>query len=636
MKTEWRLKVSENGSSALAKLSRHADDTSNRFSKLDNKLSRLKNSFDGADSRFQKLGSTLQKTGKQADGFFGNFMSGMGTNFTSISGMGGNMAATLGGAAATGVAAVAALAVAGGVYATNLAMSFDKGMAKINATAQLTRPELNKLRDELLDLGKNNTGDIERIPDAYEKILSQTGDVALSMSILKTSLKGAQAGFADIDIVAGATAQTLSIVGKHNTTADEVMNTLLKAKKVGAGEFTDFAQYLPQLIAAGSNLGIQFKDTAGAFAFMTSKGQSAADSAMLIQNAYSALGKVEIQKGLKGAGVEVFNARGEMNTLDVIFTNLHTKLARMTDQQKSGFLESIGLVDQQARSAFAILSGDAQTLKTTMASVRDSTGELQSQLEATQTPSQKVELMWNKIKGAFIEIGYRILPYVADFIDWIMNGVGGIVTSMREWYAESELLQDVVWALGKAFEGIGLVLDKMGDHLSWLWNNTLKPLFAAIENAYKMTKGLLTGDMDLAATGAMNQTNGKVVDDIERLSGQKVQIVDGQVKLVGKPKAPETPGTNEPTFSKLPPKPMVDNSYNDSSLKKTLAQGTTAISDGGKSVKNFTVNINKQIETVNFKSDAQSQSGQDLVATLEELMLRAIQGVELTMSSSNS
>src|SRR5690606_7258624 len=155
------------------------------------------------------------------------------------------------------------------------------GMAKINATAQLTSKTLDKLEGRLVDIGGQSGGNFDNITFAYEKILSTTGKVNLSLDITETAVKGAKAGFASLDLVAGALAQTLASVGAENATANEVLDTLLKAKAVGAGEFEDFARYLPGLIASAKNVGMAFKDTAGLFSFMTFKGQSPEQAATL-------------------------------------------------------------------------------------------------------------------------------------------------------------------------------------------------------------------------------------------------------------------------------------------------------------------------------------------------------------------
>ncbi len=301
------------------------------------------------------------------------------------------------------------------IAAAKQAVEFEKGMAKINTTAQLTREELNKLRDEILTIGASSTGDIMTLPDSFEKIISQTNDASLSMDIFKVAVKGAQAGFTDVNTVAGALAQTLSIVGKQNTTAAEVMDTLFAAKRLGAGEFKDFATYLPQLVAAGSNLNLKFQETAGIFSFFTAKGQDAASSAMLIQNAFSALQKTDIQKGLAKAGVAVFDLKGNVRGMTEIFGDLKTKLDSLTPEGKANFLDKIGLRDVQARNAFAIMTSDVNKLRESIEGTKNPTGELNEALKNGMNEAQKFEIARNELRASFLKLGDSMLPVVTIF-----------------------------------------------------------------------------------------------------------------------------------------------------------------------------------------------------------------------------
>jgi len=275
---------------------------------------------------------------------------------------------------------VAATAAIG--FASKASMSFDEGMAKINTTAQLTNPQLEQLRDNIIDIGvEQGAKNLYALPEAYEKIISQTGDVIQSQDILKSSIKGSKAGFTEQSVVADALAQSLSLIGKENANAQEVLDTFFAAKRVGAGEFKDFANYMPNLIASGKALGITYKDVAGQFAYMTGKGFAAEKSATLLENAYTALGKSDIQKGLKNAGVNIFDEKGAMRSFDKIFPELQKKLAGMSDNKKSNFLESIGLRDAQAKSAFMALSSDSAKLKESLIATNNSAGDTEKAFE---------------------------------------------------------------------------------------------------------------------------------------------------------------------------------------------------------------------------------------------------------------
>jgi len=74
-------------------------------------------------------------------------------------------------------AAGAAAVVSVGYKATDMALDWNNGLAKVNVTAQLTQKELSGLSDKLLDVGKQNIAPIEQIPESFNKIISAGLDV---------------------------------------------------------------------------------------------------------------------------------------------------------------------------------------------------------------------------------------------------------------------------------------------------------------------------------------------------------------------------------------------------------------------------------------------------------------------------
>lgn len=355
------------------------------------------------------------------------------------------------------LAAAAVIALGMAYYqCVNMALDWEKGLAKVNVTAQLSQKELAKLSNNLLDIGARNVAPLEQIPDAFNKIISAGLNVNDSLKALEPTLRAAKAGFTDVETTAAAAVGVMNSSGRDiNTVYDVLFATVIK----GNAEFKDIAQYLPKIIPLARGAGLALEETAGAWALLTSKASpEQATTGMMnfikaLNSSDISLGKLNKKTGLyadglPSIGVNVFDATGKMRSLKDIIYQLTTSFAGLTDKQKMLKMEKAGIVDTEAKSTILSLTQEYGKLAESIDAVTNSQGSLNKAYLDSMTSTDKWAVIQNMLKAEMIKLGQYALP----IINSIGEGVLTVVNYFKELYANSELFRDALSAIGNVFQ----------------------------------------------------------------------------------------------------------------------------------------------------------------------------------------
>lgn len=525
--------------------------------------------------------------------------------------------------------AVAAGAAAAGkvMYdASKMAMQFREGMARVNGTLQLTPQRLDEVSGKIKKMAIDSTTNIKKVPDAFYKIASATGgDLPASMGILKSSLKAAETGFGNLELAADATVNVMNAVGRSNTTAREVTDTLFATLNKGKVEFRELAQYMPELIPFSKNLGINFKETAGAFAFLTANGLKAEQTTTALKNSFNQLSKADIRENFKGIGVEIFNAQGKMRKFDKIARELNASMQGLTDEQRIAKFESLGL-NQEAALGFSIMASKADELSESISYTSNSAGELQDTIKNTANPQRKLQKLGNQWRGVLLNIGEAVLPGINKTLSWALNAFKGVKKAISSAWENSELLRDV-WSASKFIIKATLApVYAIWKGLKLFWG-PMKTFLGYLESAYSWIKDKILWVVEKALAsfraigkvwdaitsgnwGDLKDINFNVRQDEPRQKAQGALYKTG-MDASGLAK----PGQQDKEAGTQPP-PVKTNA--------TVKQGLQEVTGGGKKQTNISVRLDKFMDELIIQTQTADQGIDEMEDRVKEILLRVL------------
>lgn len=527
------------------------------------------------------------------------------------------------------------------VKSVNEAAIWDKSMAKVNVTAQLTKDKLGELSNQVMEIGARNATPLQEVPEAFNRIISAGLDVKTSLSALEPVLKASKAGFADLATTAAATVSTMNASGIMD--ANRVLDILFATLNKGNAEFGDIAQYLPKIIPMAKNAGMSLEETAGAFAYLTAQGFKAEASATGLMNVFKSLSDTrtlfgtKTTKGFEGIGVQVFDAQGKVRSLIDIIGDLRTKMSGLTDKQRIIKFDKIGL-DMEASTALSSMVGNYEKLKETIDFTTKSQGQLNEAVKNAETPMDVWQVVSNQVKMAMISIGQTGLPIIKTLGEYVV----ATIQYFRDLYANSAIFRDSLTAIGYvgtfAFKMLTApmrilfnTLETLGNIAGWFGEKLFGTGFS-FEQAYQKIRPYLLWIMEIL---------GKISSVAYKLFTMNFKGAFAEIKNFKLPNldemrkrsAEEIKNSKEGTKNKINPFATAVTPGDTDSQKgtgKAAADSVHKITDGAKQVRNLTVNIdafNKGgINTAN--TTLKGMSTEDIEKWMSDMFMRMIANMD--------
>lgn len=338
---------------------------------------------------------------------------------------------------------------------------FDEAVTNIQAVTGQSDAEIQKLADDLLNMGSRTVHGPQAVANAMYDIVGGVADASTHMNILVASMLTATAGNADLG---GTTKALISVMNAYRFSANKagfVSDVLTRTVGMGVGTMDEFASALPQVTGLANSLGISFDDLGAMTAYLTTQGNSASQATTQLAAMMTALlnPNETMKKGLEELGF----SSGQAAIAALGLTGAFEALAGTQTANSEGMAKMSGSVEA-LRGITSMAGPDVEgffaKFKSGVNSATDAAGDIQMDSAANQ-----FALLRSNVEGLGIQIGQILVPILLDLVEKIRP----IISDIRDWIeANPELARNILIVggalviAGPLIMGVGLVLSGLG------------------------------------------------------------------------------------------------------------------------------------------------------------------------------
>ncbi len=351
--------------------------------------------------------------------------------------------------------------LAGFGAATAQAMNFDEAMTNVGAVLGRSADQMTDLNEQILAIGSASRFGPQAAAEAFYDVVGGVADASTHMAILNAAIATAEAGNADLG---GTTSALISVMNAYGFSAEEAMfasDMLTQTVAKGVGTMDEFASALPRVATLAAANDIELGNLASSLAYLTTKGNTASDSATQLTAIMTAFlnPNAQMTSALEAMGLESGSAGLEMYGLAGMTGRLQTALGGSTDAM-AGALGSV----EALRGAITL---NEPAFEDFIGNFEDTAEGATTMAQQIQNASEQSRLdhLTAQLSGLGITIGDAVLPVLDDLITKVTPIIGAIM----EWVSANPVLVQQLVGLGLALvvagpliAGAGMLITAIG------------------------------------------------------------------------------------------------------------------------------------------------------------------------------
>ena len=256
------------------------------------------------------------------------------------------------------VAAVGGISTAIGgiaVAAGKVGMDFEAQMSRVQAISGATAEELERLKDQAVDLGAETAFSARETAEGMENLASAGFSVSEIMAAMPGMLDLAASSGEDLAASADIAASTLRGFGLEASEAGHVADVLAKNAADTNAAVSDTGEAMKYVAPLAHAAGISLEETAAAIGIMADNGIKGSQAGTTLRGALSRLSKPtdDMQQAMDELGISFYDSEGKMLSLSEQIAMLKKATEGLTDEQRNNYL--VTLYGQESLSGMLAL-----------------------------------------------------------------------------------------------------------------------------------------------------------------------------------------------------------------------------------------------------------------------------------------
>ncbi len=343
--------------------------------------------------------------------------------------------------------------------ALNMSNDFENAMAKVGTIADTQAAPIEALKKQVIDLSNAVGIGVTDIAEAQYQAISAGVDTAASVDFVGVAVKAAKGGFTDTTTAVDGLTTVLNAYGLEAGKAAEISDQMLLAQNFGKTSFGDMASSMGKVIPIASSLNVSTEELFGSVAVLTKNGIATSEAVTGLKAAYSNILKPssDASKTAQQLGLDFSSAHLQSVGWAKFLDEIKEKTGGNTETMAKLFGST------EALNSVTVLAGKGSAdFAKVLGQMGDATGMTQTAYEKMLTPTERMNISFNKIKNSLIQFGAALTP-VFDKVAEIIGAVGDKLNSLSEDQVNTIVkFAGIAAAIGPAIMIFGKVVTTVG------------------------------------------------------------------------------------------------------------------------------------------------------------------------------